>query len=52
MQILAQISDRSEDEKLVILQTVKDMLRLCDLSKKNVQNNTPAETDTEKDNIP
>lgn len=52
MQILAQISDRSEDEKLAILQTVKDMLRLCDLSRKNVQNNTQAETDTEKDNMP
>lgn len=36
LQILAQISDRSEDEKLLILQTIKDMIRLCDLSRKNV----------------
>lgn len=42
LQILAQISDRSEEEKLLILQTIKDILRLCDLSKKNMK----------KDNIP
>ncbi len=34
LQILAQISDKSEDEKLLILQTVKNISKLCDLSKK------------------
>ncbi|MDE6619759.1 MAG: helix-turn-helix domain-containing protein [Lachnospiraceae bacterium] len=33
LQIIAQISDRSEEEKLLILQTIKDILRLCDISK-------------------
>ena len=37
LQILAQISDRSEEEKLLILQTIKDILRLCDLSKKEYE---------------
>lgn len=51
MQILAQISDKSEDEKLVILQTIKDMIRLCDLSRKNALDSTQACTDVKKDNI-
>ena len=33
-QIIAQISDRSEEEKLLILQIIKDITRLCDLSKR------------------
>ena len=37
LQILAHISDRSEEEKLLILQTIKDILRLCDLSKKEYE---------------
>lgn len=52
MQILAQISDRTEDEKLLILQTIKDMMRLCDLSKKNAQNSIQADADMKKDNMP
>ena len=52
MQILAQISDRTEDEKLLILQTIKDMMRLCDLSKKNAQNSIQTDTGMEKDNMP
>lgn len=43
-QIIAQICDRSEEEKLLILQTIKDISRLCDLSKnqalKDMQNDT------------
>ena len=42
-QIVTQISDRSEEEKLLILQKIKDISRLCDISKnqalKNFQNN-------------
>lgn len=34
LQIITQISDRSEEEKLLILQMIKDVSRLCDLSKK------------------
>ena len=34
LQIITQISDRSEEEKLLILQAIKDMSKLCDLSKK------------------
>lgn len=45
LQIAAQISDRTEDEKLLILQTVKDILKLCDLSKNQLLDNI------EKDNI-
>lgn len=33
-QIIAQISDKSEEEKLLILQIIKDITRLYDLSKK------------------
>ena len=49
LQIITQISDRSEEEKLLILQTVKDILRLCDLSKKQALETMPK--DTEEDNI-
>ncbi len=52
LQILAQISDRTEDEKLLILQTIKDMMRLCDLSKKNAQNSIQADADMKKGNMP
>lgn len=45
LQIIAQISDRSEEEKLLILQTVKDILRLCDLSKKQALENMQKDTD-------
>ncbi len=51
LQILAQISDKSEDEKLVILQTIKDMIRLCDLSRKNALDSTRACIDVKKDSI-
>ncbi|MDE7201647.1 MAG: helix-turn-helix domain-containing protein [Lachnospiraceae bacterium] len=50
LQIIAQVSDRSEEEKLLILQTIKDISRLCDISKnqaiKNFQSNI------KEDNIP
>ena len=52
MQILVQISDRNEAEKLMILQTIKDMMRLCDLSRKNALNNIQTDTSMEKDNMP
>lgn len=52
MQILAQISNRNEAEKLMILQMVKDMMRLCDLSRKNALNNIQTDTGMEKDNMP
>lgn len=32
LQIITQISDRTEEEKQLILQVIKDVLRLCDLS--------------------
>ena len=32
LQIVTQISDRTEEEKQLILQVIKDVLRLCDLS--------------------
>lgn len=50
LQILAQISDRSEEEKLLILQTIKDILRLCDLPKKETLESK--QNNTKKDNIP
>ena len=52
LQILAQISNRNEAEKLMILQMVKDMMRLCDLSRKNALNNIQTDTGMEKDNMP
>ena len=33
LQIVTQISDRTDEEKQLILQIIKDVLRLCDLSK-------------------
>lgn len=45
LQIITQISDRSEEEKLIILQTVKDILKLCDISRNQ------ASESKEKDNI-
>lgn len=50
LQILAQISDRSAEEKLLILQTIKDISKLCDLSKKNTLG--AIQKNTEKDSIP
>lgn len=52
LQIIAQISDRSEHEKLIILQMIKDMMRLCDLSGKNASKSIQTNDDIEKDNIP
>lgn len=50
LQILAQISDRSADEKLLILQVIKDISKLCDLSKKNALG--AIQKNAEKDSIP
>lgn len=50
MQIITQISDKSEEEKLLILQIIKDISRLCDLSKKQYLKTMQKDT-AEKDNI-
>lgn len=33
LQITAQISDRTREEKQIILQVIKDVMKLCDVSK-------------------
>ena len=50
MQIITQISDKSEEEKLLILQIIKDITRLCDLSKRQALKTMQKDT-AEKDNI-
>ena len=50
MQIITQISDKSEEEKLLILQIIKDISRLCDLSKRQALETMQKDT-AEKDNI-
>lgn len=35
LQITAQISDRTREEKQIILQVIKDVMKLCDVSKKH-----------------
>ena len=35
LQIIAQINDRTREEKQIILQVIKDVMKLCDVSKKH-----------------
>ncbi|GFI30233.1 HTH-type transcriptional regulator SinR [Lachnospiraceae bacterium] len=35
LQIVAQINDRTREEKQIILQVIKDVMKLCDVSKKH-----------------
>ena len=35
LQIVAQINDRTREEKQIILQVIKDVMKLCDVSRKN-----------------
>lgn len=35
LQIIAQINDRTREEKQIILQVIKDVMKLCDVSRKN-----------------
>ena len=35
MQIIAEINDRTREEKQIILQVIKDVMKLCDVSKKH-----------------
>lgn len=35
LQIVAQINDRTREEKQIILQVIKDVIKLCDVSRKH-----------------
>lgn len=35
LQIVAQINDRTREEKQIILQVIKDVMKLCDVSRKH-----------------